>query len=128
MMVWLVRLVWLSNTDCTCDLSESIPAKACVQACMPSNHVYSAFAFPALPHFLYQAPPGAQQLRLPDFLLIPHFGHTELGLLVMVVVAAADVINRLKHNKSIDNKKGEIDIRCFRVLGTPLTVNLLAQA
>ena len=83
---------------------------------MPSNHVYSPFAFPALPHFLYQAPPGAQQLRLPDFLLVPHFGHAELGLLVVVVVEAADAINRLKHKKIIDNKKGEIDICCPRLL------------
>ena len=33
---------------------------------------------PASPHFLNQAPPRAQQLGLPDFLLAPHLGHAAL--------------------------------------------------
>ena len=36
-----------------------------LQDWMPSNHVCSKLE---LPHLLNQAPPGAQQLRLPDFL------------------------------------------------------------
>ena len=32
---------------------------------------------PPSPQFLNQAPPRAQQLRLPDFLRVPHLGHTE---------------------------------------------------
>ena len=30
---------------------------------------------PTPPQFLYQAPPGAQQLTRPDFLNVPHFVH-----------------------------------------------------
>ena len=30
------------------------------------------------PQFSYQAPPGAQQLSLPDFLKVPHLRHTGL--------------------------------------------------
>ena len=37
--------------------------------------MYSAFASPPPPHILNQAPPGAQQLSLPDFLKVPHSGH-----------------------------------------------------
>ena len=48
------------------------------QASSPSNHMWSAFLLPAPPQFLYQAPPGAQQLTLPDFLNVPHFGHIML--------------------------------------------------
>ena len=46
-----------------------------LQACKPSIHVYSTFALPPFPHILNQAPPGAQQLTLPDFLKVPHLGH-----------------------------------------------------
>ena len=31
---------------------------------------------PASPHFLNQAPSREQQLDLPDFLIVPHLGHT----------------------------------------------------
>ena len=33
---------------------------------------------PLSPHLLNQEPPRAQQLSLPDFLVVPHLGHTEL--------------------------------------------------
>ena len=46
-----------------------------LQACTPSDHLWSVFLFTAAPHFLYQAPPGAQQLVLPDFSNAPHLGH-----------------------------------------------------
>ena len=46
-----------------------------LQASTPSNHLCSAVLVPAPPQFLYQAPPGAQQLALPEFLNVPHFGH-----------------------------------------------------
>ena len=41
---------------------------------------------PAPPQFLYQAPPGAQQLTLPDFLNVPHFRH-------VILLMIADVMN-----------------------------------
>ena len=42
---------------------ENLPS----QAWTPSSHVYSKFRSPGLPHFLNQAPPRKQQLRLPVF-------------------------------------------------------------
>ena len=44
-----------------------------VQAFTPSDHLWSAFPSPKPPQPLNQAPPGAQQLALPDFLKVPHF-------------------------------------------------------
>ena len=35
---------------------------------------------PVCPHFLNQAPPRAQQLRFPAFLLLPHLGHAGLRI------------------------------------------------
>ena len=43
-------------------------------ACKPSAQVYTAFESMAAPQLLNQAPPGAQQLRSPDFLM-PHLRH-----------------------------------------------------
>ena len=56
---------------------ECIPSVASLplQACRPSIHVCSTFALPPLPHILNQVPPGAQQLTLPDFAKVPHWGH-----------------------------------------------------
>ena len=45
------------------------------QACTPSIHLCSTCLLPVPPHFLYQAPPGAQQLIRPDFSNVPHFEH-----------------------------------------------------
>ena len=42
---------------------------------MPSDHLCSTSLLPGPPQFLYQAPPGAQQLTRPDFSNVPHFGH-----------------------------------------------------
>ena len=38
----------------------------------PSNHVCWNLESPGSPQFLNHAPPVAQQLRLPDFLMVPH--------------------------------------------------------
>ena len=46
-----------------------------LQASTPSDHLWPTFLLPALPQFLNQVPPGAQQLTLPDFLNVPHLGH-----------------------------------------------------
>ena len=41
---------------------------------------------PNPPQFLYQAPPGAQQLNLPDFANVPHFEHV-IGPAIVDVAA-----------------------------------------
>ena len=53
---------------------------------MPSVHVWPTFALPMPPQVLNQAPPGAQQLVLPDFKNVPHFGHA----IVLAIVKAMD--------------------------------------
>ena len=68
----------------------------------------SAFALPALPpQFLYQAPPGAQQLALPDFLNVPHFGQaaslTEAMPSVFMLVGA-EVVSTISFRLEIDRK------------------------
>ena len=64
-----------------------------LQASTPSNHVWSAFRLPAPPQFLCQAPPGAQQLTLPDSSNVPHFGQIISLLEVMPnVFVLADVV------------------------------------
>ena len=55
------------------------------QASTPSNHLCSTFLLPAPPHFLYQPPPGAQQLIRPDFSNVPHFGHIIVSATVGVM-------------------------------------------
>ena len=55
------------------------------QASTPSNHLYFTFLFLVAPHFLYQAPPGAQQLARPDFSNVPHFGHVIVWTIVGVM-------------------------------------------
>ena len=63
---------------------------------MPSNHVCPNFESPGFPQFLYQAPPGPQQLLLPDFLRVAHMGHPLLliaeVLAIVAVVAGAAII------------------------------------
>ena len=51
-----------------------------VHVSIPSAHVWPNFVSPTFPHFLNQAPPRAQQLGLPNFLIVPHLGHTLLLL------------------------------------------------
>ena len=43
------------------------------------------------PHFLNQAPPGAQQLRLPPW-NVPHLGHARLAVVVAMFVVGATVV------------------------------------
>ena len=56
------------------------------QAATPSSHLWSTFLLRAPPQFLNQAPPGAQQLFLPDFSNLPHLGHV-IGLAIVEVMA-----------------------------------------
>ena len=71
------------------------------QACMPSTHVWTTFVSPFLPHCLYQAPPGAQQLSSPEFLMVPHLGHATLGFAVIGGLAPASIDERplVQHEK-----------------------------
>ena len=58
-----------------------------LHASTPSNHWWSStFLLSVPPQFLYQAPPGAQQLTLPDFKNVPHFGHVTVFVIVGVTV------------------------------------------
>ena len=51
------------------------------------------FLFRAPPQFLYQAPPGAQQLSLPDLAYVPHVGHAIILVIVAVNTAVrTDVV------------------------------------
>ena len=59
-----------------------------MQAATPSDHLWSTFLLPAPPQFLNQAPPGAQQLRLPDFLNVPQLGHPIVFAVVDVMAGA----------------------------------------
>ena len=56
-----------------------------LQAVTPSNHLWSTFLLRAPPQFLNQAPPGAQQLCLPDFVNVPHLGHVIVLAIVEVM-------------------------------------------
>jgi len=60
-------------------MGPAVVVGANVQASTPSNQLWSNFVLPTLPQFLYQLPPGAQQLTRPDFLNAPHFGHTRIA-------------------------------------------------
>ena len=57
-------------------------------AFMPSDQLCSAFLLPTPPQFLYQAPPGAQQLTRPDFPNVLHMGHP---IVLVIVEVMADV-------------------------------------
>ena len=58
-----------------------------LHASTPSNHLWLlTFLLSVPPQFLYQAPPGAQQLTLPDFKNVPHVGHATVLAIVEVIV------------------------------------------
>ena len=59
-----------------------------LQALLPSNHVCAVLELSLAPQFLNQAPPGAQQLSLPDFLMVPHLEHMEPIVDTVIAVAA----------------------------------------
>ena len=73
-----------------------------LQTSTPSDHLCSAFLLPEPPHFLYQAPPGAQQLARPDFSNVPHLAHIIVlvivevmaGVLIVLVIDVRDISSR----------------------------------
>ena len=56
-----------------------------LQAWIPSDHLWSSFALPPLPQVLNQEPPGAQQLILPEFPIVPHLGHKEPSIVGVTI-------------------------------------------
>ena len=104
----------LKETLCFCWASLTcwpVAALDCargLQAWMPSYHVWSRFALPVLPQFLNQEPPKPQQLVLPDFLMVPHFGHTKL--VVIMAVVSGVYVHEL--SKDIDQKDRPYDSHC----------------
>ena len=70
-----------------------------LHARIPSYHVCPSLALPALPQFLNQEPLRPQQLILPDLAMMPHLGHTEL--MVVVVMTAGihmwTLVSKHKH-------------------------------
>ena len=87
-----------------------------LQASTPSIHLCSTFLFPAPPQFLNQAPPGAQQLTLPDFSNVPHFGHVIVLAFaaVMVGVLTDAVIGVCTTSSRSGNGRR---VMCWRVAG-----------
>ena len=86
-------LVWFTNMNCASSLPENKLATS-LQACKPSAHVWSVLELSLVPQFSNQAPPGAQQLGLPDFLMIAHLGHT--GALLVAVTTGVDMQTLVK--------------------------------
>ena len=73
--------------------------RAFLQARIPSYHVCQfSFAPPALPQFPNQEPPRPQQLRLPDFSMLPHLRHTALRVAVIVVATGVHWFQKQKEN------------------------------
>ena len=69
---------------------------------MPSIQLWSNLLLPVPPQFLYQAPPGAQQLTRPDFLNVLHFGHilfVEATPIVLrdVIIGVGAIFHRASH-------------------------------
>merc|ERR1719174_3631420 len=89
-----VVVVWFTDfMNCDTDFLENKLATS-LQACTPSTHVYSVLELRLVPHFLNQAPPGAQQLSLPDFLMAAHLAHTG-AILVAVTLQACKPSNHV---------------------------------
>ena len=88
-----VVIVWFTNMNCGSALPEA-KLTTSLQACMPSTHVWSVLELPLVPQFSNQAPPGAQQLGLLDFLMTAHLGHT--GAVLVTVTADVDMQTLVK--------------------------------
>ena len=90
-----------SSITCSEEFIEN-DASRCLQAWIPSTHVWLKCVSPASPQFLNQAPPRAQQLYLPT-LLLAHLAHPSLLLKagVLIFTAASTGESRCQHNVKI---------------------------
>ena len=106
---------------------------------MPSVHVWSNFGSPASPQFMNQAPPRAQQLRLPDFLVIPHLRHTVLTIADADIASRGFLVpdrtnfgygllvqERNRYIHCIVNVQPAIAAHCW-IPGMPIVVDVLAE-
>ena len=80
---------FFSSVICNKDFTIFEVAKP-LHALIPSAHVWPNFLSPISPQSLNQAPPWAQQLRLPDLVKVPHFMH--LLLLLLLAPPIGDVL------------------------------------
>ena len=64
-----------------------------LQAATPSNHLWSTFLLRVPAQFVNQAPPGAQQLFLPDFLNMPHLGHVIVFVIIVFAIPGVRTIS-----------------------------------
>ena len=79
--------VWLDSIACAC----VSPATEALQASIPSAQLRSNFKPPDAPHFLNQEAPRAQQLIMPEVLMVPHLGHFGMGIVGAALVKDAPV-------------------------------------
>ena len=87
---------------CDCRPMTNLNWDRILQAWIPSYHVWWTLALPALPQFPDQEPPRPQQLRFPDFLMVPHLRHAEL---IAVVVDAGVHTRALTTETKLDWSK-----------------------
>ena len=84
---------------CTCWSIIILDCPA-LQTSMPSFHVWSKFVLPVPPQFLNQEPPRAQQLALPDFWMMPHFGHKVMtGVVAAVCIIMGGMVKRTNRTR-----------------------------
>ena len=74
------------------NLPLNSPLNVPLQASIPWVHVYLDFLSLGSPHFMNQAPPRTQQLRLPFLLLMPHLAHS--GMIELPVTYALVTVHR----------------------------------
>ena len=67
------------------------------------------FLLPAPPQLLYQAPPGAQQLTLPDLRNVPHFGHATALATVEVAGGVRTISSRSGMHTVADSDPRELE-------------------
>ena len=82
-----------------------------LQASTPSSQLCSVFPLLVAPQFLYQAPPGAQQLTRPDFLNVPQSGHFLIakatpGTVVDIVIGVLAIRHCASHRCEDDLRQG----------------------
>ena len=85
------RLITISCRRMTCADASIGKELLYLHAWMPSTQVWPTFESPASPHFWNQAPPRAQQLRLPDLFAVPHLEQLSLLITDTLVVVVGSV-------------------------------------